>query len=109
MLENFVDLQSETLMREMVNGYNKQDHEKMIKAAHDLKSASGFIGGSRLYYACHLFRVEFDTNTTLRKLDLYQAVIEAVIELKMHARRLLCEHQKTTSIAKADDELTSIP
>ena len=42
-------------------------------------------------------------------LEHYPSVIEAVIELKVYAKQLLCNHKKEIYFKRSEDEVTDIP
>lgn len=72
----------------------EERHFPNIKtAAHSLKGASGYIGASRVHYACFYIQENFVNNNHEEMLDYYPALIEAVVEFKITSRQMLAKHK----------------
>lgn len=53
MLENLEKLALNKTLKDMVPEYDKANYAGMKDLAHSLKGASGYVGASRLHYACY--------------------------------------------------------
>jgi len=53
MLANLEDMTLKPTMKDIAVEYDAKSYEKMKDLAHSLKGASGYIGASRLHYACY--------------------------------------------------------
>ena len=69
----------------------------MKSAAHSMKGASGYIGASRIHYACFFVQENFHKGDFEGMLDYYPAVVESVIEFKIHSRQLIAAYKSKYS------------
>lgn len=61
--------------------------------AHSLKGACGYVGASRMHYACYFIQEAFQRGQTHLMLEKYPRLVETVIEFKRYSRRILAEHK----------------
>ena len=70
-----------------------KDWAQMKLKAHCLKGACGYVGASRLHYACYFLQEAHQRGQYNLMLEKYPRLVEAVIEFKRYSRRILAEHK----------------
>ena len=73
-------------MAKLTEGVNALDYHQMKSAAHIIKGSSGYIGASRLHYACYFIQENFMKENRKEMLAYYPTVVEAVVEFKVYSR-----------------------
>jgi HPt (histidine-containing phosphotransfer) domain-containing protein len=89
MLENLEKLALNKTMKDMIPAYDNRNYQAMKDLAHSLKGASGYIGASRLHYACYFIQEHFVYNRHPQMLEYYPTLVEAAIEFKVYSRILI--------------------
>jgi len=69
----------------------------MKDLAHSLKGASGYIGASRLHYACYFIQKHFVNGQKEKMLEYYPTLVEAAIEFKVYSRILMARYKSKNS------------
>ena len=65
----------------------------MMEQLSSMKGAAGYIGASRLFYACDIMKTYYKMGNEAKMLESYPGVIEAVIEFKVYSRQVICANQ----------------
>ena len=73
-------------LKNIVAAYEENDYKQMKELAHGLKGASGYIGASRLHYACYFIQAHYERKKFERQLEYYATLVECAIEFKMYSR-----------------------
>lgn len=96
MLKRFEGMSLTNCLKMITDAMNKQDWDAMKQGAHQLKGASGYIGGSRVHYICyHIQKAHHDNNIDLM-IGYYPLLVEHCIELKRFVRRYLEEQREVS-------------
>ncbi len=91
MLGQFEDMMLNTEMEKLANSLASQNWGDMKFAAHSLKGSSGYIGVSRLHYACYYVQYYFMKSNFEAMVDFYPLVVETAIEFKIYSRIILAQ------------------
>jgi hypothetical protein len=67
------------------------------EAVHALKGSAGYIGASRLHYACYFIQKAFVEGEFQTMNDYYPLLIETAIEVRVHIRIILAEKDSIAS------------
>ena len=101
MLENLEKLALNKTMKDIVAEYDNRNYQGMKDLAHSLKGASGYIGASRLHYACYFIQEHFVYDRKEKMLEYYPSLVEAAIEFKVYSRTLIARFKSmSTSIMR---------
>lgn len=80
-------------MKAIAVAVETKDWNQMKIKAHSLKGACGYVGASRLHYACYFIQEAFQRGQTHLMLEKYPRLVETVIEFKRYSRKVLAEHE----------------
>lgn len=69
-----------------------QDWDQVKFYAHALKGPAGYIGASRLHYACYYMQKAHIENDIDTMIDFYPLLIECAIELRYHLIQLMWKY-----------------
>jgi len=76
-------------MQQIAKAVSDRDWDKMKLGVHSIKGASGYVGASRIHYACYFIQQAHQYGHHQEMLDRYPMLVESVIEFKRHSSRLL--------------------
>lgn len=65
----------------------------MKAKAHSLKGACGYVGASRMHYACYFIQEAYQMQQYDLMVEKYPRLVETVIEFKRFSRKILAEHR----------------
>ena len=80
-------------MEQIASSIASNDWIKIKMATRVLKGASGYIGASKIHYACFYILEASKGNDYERMLEYYPFLVEAVIEYKRYSRRVLANYK----------------
>lgn len=76
-------------MKKIKDAMASNDYENMNCGAHTLKGSSGYVGASRIHYACYYIQEAFVSQQYDVMYERYPALVEAAIEFKRFSRKIL--------------------
>ncbi len=83
-------------MEKMASHLIKKEWYDMKFAAHSLKGSAGYIGVSRLHYACYYIQYYYMQNNYQAMVDFYPLVVETAVEFKVYSRMVLARQNRKT-------------
>ena len=93
MLANLENMTLKPTMKDIVKQYDDKQYKMMKDLAHSLKGASGYIGASRLHYACYFIQEHFVFERFDKMMEYYPSLIEAAIEFKIYSREIIAKYK----------------
>mmetsp|Transcript_14670 Transcript_14670/g.24990 ORF Transcript_14670/g.24990 Transcript_14670/m.24990 type:complete len:133 (+) Transcript_14670:28-426(+) len=94
MLENLEKLALIKTMRELVPEYDNRNFQAIKDLAHSLKGASGYVGASRLHYACYFIQEHYVYDRKEKMLEYYPTLVESAVEFKIYSRTIIARFKK---------------
>ena len=91
MLGNLEGMTLNQTMKNIILPFEQKKYEEMKNLAHSLKGASGYIGASRIHYACYFIQEHFVFERYDKMLEYYPSLVEAAIEFKIHSRKIIAK------------------
>ena len=73
-------------MINMASAVEKRDFNLMKSLAITIRGASGYVGASRVYYACYFIEQAFSEKDQGLMIERYPRLVETVIEIKRYSR-----------------------
>ena len=92
MLGNFEKMTLLDHINKMKDAYDNDDHSNFKEYAHSIKGSSGYIGASRLYYACYFIQEHYVFERFDLQMQYYPTFVEAAIEFKTFSRKIIAEN-----------------
>ncbi len=71
-----------------------------------MKGASGYVGVSRLHYACYFIPAHFVANHFDKMMEYYPTLVETAIEFKLYSKKIIAEFNGDSYEPTAEDEST---
>ena len=79
-------------MEKIVPTVEQHDYDNYREFAHSLKGASGYVGASRLHYACFFIQEHHYHKRYQEMLEYYPLLVEAAIEFRVFSRQINAEN-----------------
>jgi HPt (histidine-containing phosphotransfer) domain-containing protein len=76
-------------IKDIAEALDCRDFNKMKSKVHNLKGACGYVGASRVHYACYWIQDAHFHGQVQEMIDLYPKLIEASVEFKRYSRQVL--------------------
>eukprot|EP00347_Sterkiella_histriomuscorum_P005824 403355130 len=108
MLEKFEDMLLNKEMKQLAIEFQKRDWEQIKHAAHNMKGSAGYIGASRLHYACYYMQYFFVHSDFDQMVEIYPLIVESAIEVKVESRHVMARRQNKQAIITPQVETTDI-
>ena len=69
----------------------EENWPKMNNGTLSIKSACGYVGAGKIYYACYYIQKMFADSDFPGMAECYPLIVEASIEFKRYSRRIIAE------------------
>ena len=89
MLSRLEGMSLSMCMQQITDAVDNKEWLKMKNAAHSLKGASGYVGASKVHYACYYIQKAFNANNHQEMIEYYPLIVEACIEYKRYSRKFI--------------------
>ena len=86
MLSKFEDMTFLHLMEQIAIAVDNNDLLKMMNDAHQLKSPAGYIGASRIHYACYFIQEHYMYKRYADMMEYYPTLLEAAVQFRVLSR-----------------------
>ena len=89
MLSRLEGMSLSMCMQQITDALDNKEWSKMKHAAHSLKGASGYVGASKIHYACYYIQKAYNASNYQEMTDYYALIVEACIEYKRYSRKFI--------------------
>ena len=89
MLERLADVSIATSIEKLTIALNEEDWDGMKQAAHSLKGSSGYVGASKIHYACYYIQDAYNSSNYNGMVHYYPLLVEAIVEFQRYSRELI--------------------
>ena len=94
MLEHLTDIGLVTNIEKITHSLQAEDWDGMKQAAHTLKGSSGYVGASKVHYACYYIQDAYNNRNYSGMVHYYPLLVEAAVEYERYSRELIAGVRK---------------